>query len=238
MCTSMDLAEMAAAWDVTAIDRCIIQAHYVQAGYAQEDEMAWLLIPADWPQGEVQQLPAPCPDGAPGPMQEVKGGIIGEIKAALESANAARENAHDLGGERSPRGAHTPTELYTDAEDSGGVLYSNEGDGGTGITSPGMGMQRGQAPTNVHARPRPAVWSGANGGRGSSNAVEYGENACMAPANAGAANLAVVAGEEERSGAPHLCNGDIVLHPGAIAFNAAIWEQLGDPYDAFALGGG
>ena len=119
-----------------------------------------------------------------------------------------------------------------------GVIYSNDGDGGTGITSPGMGMQRGQAPTNAHAKTRPAEWSGANEGRGSSNAVEYGEDACMAPANAGAANLAIIADEGERSGAPHRCNGGTVLHPGAIAFNAAIWEQLGDPYDAFALGGG
>ena len=60
----------------------------------------------------------------------------------------------------------------------------------------------------------------------------------MAPTNAGAANLAVIAGEAERSGAPHHCNDGAEQHPGAMAFNAAIWEHLGDPYGAFALGGG
>ena len=42
-----ELAAMTAAWDDAAIDRCIIQAHYAQAGYAQGEELAWLYIPED-----------------------------------------------------------------------------------------------------------------------------------------------------------------------------------------------
>ena len=33
------LAAMAAEWDAEAIDRCIIQAHYAQVGYAHGEEL-------------------------------------------------------------------------------------------------------------------------------------------------------------------------------------------------------
>ena len=128
---------MAAAWDATAIDRCIIQAHYAQAGCVQEDEMAWLLIPADWPQDEVQQLSALYPDGTPRPIADGTGATTGKI-------TAAPANAYDLDGAESPRNAHTPTELYTDAEESEGIPYSKEGDGDIGTTSLDMAEQGGE----------------------------------------------------------------------------------------------
>ena len=160
------------------------------------------------------------------------------LTASHGSAYAATANAHEWKGQESPGGAHTPTELYTDAEDGEGEISPNAGDGGLGNTSPGMAVQRGPAPTNADVILSPVERPGGIEGQSSGNAVEYGESACMAPANAGAANSAVDAGDGERGGAPHQCNGGIVLHPDAIAYNSAFWDQLGDPYGALALGGG
>ena len=46
---SAELAAMAAAWDTNAIERCVMQAHYAQHGYIDEEELGWLHIPEDWP---------------------------------------------------------------------------------------------------------------------------------------------------------------------------------------------
>ena len=53
---SAELAAMAAAGDTNAIKRCIIQAHYAQHGYIDEEELGWLHIPEDWPRMNSMEM--------------------------------------------------------------------------------------------------------------------------------------------------------------------------------------
>ena len=67
-----ELAAMAAAWDAAAIDRCIIQAHFAQRGYIDDEEIGWLHIPEDWMQLDApNQIQEGAKESGSGPRCEV-----------------------------------------------------------------------------------------------------------------------------------------------------------------------
>ena len=93
-----ELAAMTAEWDDADIDRCIIQAHYAQVGYAQGEELAWLYIPEDWPQGKVHQIHGMRMDSGPMAMQQEGGeAAAGHIEVCTTAPAMGQVPMHQLG---------------------------------------------------------------------------------------------------------------------------------------------
>jgi hypothetical protein len=234
---------MAAAWDAEAIDRCIIQAHYAQFGYVHEEELEWLHIPEDWPRGNAHQCQPECAAYDP-------------VERHVAAADAQRMEAHTPtpqsgSGEREPVGAgspaeaHTPTELFTDAEDGDDDAFQAAKDG-CRAEKPDAGEQTHllcsieRGPSDAALRLRAAATkeeSRCEPGAKREDVEIIIENAHRATANAVASNSEVAVQSGCFSGAPGHQGGGTVQHPDMVTLNAAIWAHLGNTYDALALGG-
>ena len=139
-CDGAELAAIAAGWNDAEIERCIIQAHYAHAGYEACEEISWLHVPDDWPQGTV--LPLLGVNVAAGPV--VAGAADGDAAAVdnevCQTAPAIGASPRGQRGQWCPGGAHTPTEHYTDAEDGDDEAFSAASQG-SGVVQPGTAVE-------------------------------------------------------------------------------------------------
>ena len=243
-----ELAAMAAAWDAEAIDRCIIQAHYAQYGYIDEDELGWLHIPDDWPRACAPahtQEKVPNGDAA---MHAVAGAKQSGCVHAPTNAGLMQAPTPSLVGRPGlcgtsayggPSAAHTPTELYSDVEEGDAAHHAARG-GGCELAY-GAEMERRPTDSLGGAPEMDGPWphgSTAHGGAETRTGnVEDMPNAYAAATNAAVDTSGVALDGSSISGAPSRVGNGTALHPDALCSSAAFWACLGDPSDALAWGG-